>query len=482
FLGVRRPLRGRLARSTAASEPGTSRGIGKMRQNPEFYFKIMVVRLPMALLGGLAGFTLAIAQPQQSGPALTSQNSQAPYVAQYEGRITVRADGTATDLSTQRLKIQKRSAIQTVSQQQLSFIEGMETLDTVEAFTEKANGKRVSVDSSNILTRDAASGAPATYIRDLKFRTIIFPNVEVGDTLVMTHKRKITQALFPGQFVQAGLFPRSRAFTSIAVTVEAPDTLDLQVKTQGRSITHRTEQSGGIRRHTVVIAPDSYEPEEAGAVSPLDRDPAIFISTFTSYEEMGWAYGRAASPKAAVTPEIAALANEITKDIADKHGQAIAIDGWVKKNIRYVAVVLSLGRVVPHDAAAVFRNKFGDCKDMVTLMSALLAAKGIASEPVLINFGNAYTLPEPPTLAAINHVILYLPDFDLYDDPTASRAAFGVLPAEAYDKPVVRISAGTAKLAQTPAMRPDDHTIYARTRINVSADGIVTGETEQAGS
>jgi hypothetical protein len=50
-----------LARSPAASEPSTSRGIGKMRQNPEFYFKIMVVRLPMALLGGLAAFTLAIA-------------------------------------------------------------------------------------------------------------------------------------------------------------------------------------------------------------------------------------------------------------------------------------------------------------------------------------------------------------------------------------------------------------------------------------
>jgi hypothetical protein len=118
---------------------------------------------------------------------------------------------------------------------------------------------------------------------------------------------------------------------------------------------------------------------------------------------------------------------------------------------------------------------------MVTLMSALLAAKGIASEPVLINLGNAYTLREPPTLAAINHVMLYLPDFDLYDDPTASRAAFGVLSVEAYDKSVVRISAGTAKLAHTPAMKPDDHTIYTRTTINISADGTVTGETEQTG-
>ena len=69
-------------------------------------------------------------------------------------------------------------------------------------------------------------------------------------------------------------------------------------------------------------------------------------------------------------------------------------------------------------------NKFGDCKDKATLMSALLAAKGIASEAVLINFGESYKLPEPPTMVALNHVILYLPEFDLYDDPTAKF--FGV--------------------------------------------------------
>src|SRR5262249_17711470 len=145
----------------------------------------------------LSWLTLAVAETQQSAPA---QTSQAPYIAQYEGHITVRADRTATDIFTQRLKIQKRSAIQTVSQQQLSFVEGLETLYPVKAFTEKANGKRIPVEPSNILTRDAASGPSATYLRDLKLRTIIFPNVEVGDTLVMTHKRRITQALFPGQF------------------------------------------------------------------------------------------------------------------------------------------------------------------------------------------------------------------------------------------------------------------------------------------
>ena len=142
---------------------------------------------------------------------------------------------------------------------------------------------------------------------------------------------------------------------------------------------------------------------------------------------MGRAYAAAASPKSFVTPEIAALADDITKGIDDRRQQAIAIDAWMKKNIRYVAVFLALGRVVPNDAASVLRNKIGDCKDKATLMSALLAAKGIVSEAVLINLGGTYSLPEPPTMVALNHVILYLPEFDLYDDPTQNFAAFGVL-------------------------------------------------------
>jgi hypothetical protein len=60
-------------------------------------------------------------------------------------------------------------------------------------------------------------------------------------------------------------------------------------------------------------------------------------------------------------------------------------------------------------------------------------------------------------MVALNHVILY-PEFDLYDDPTANFAAFGVLAAENYDKPVVRVSAAGATLARTPAMQAQDHT------------------------
>ncbi len=425
-----------------------------------------------------------MAQSERNAPSQGAQSvdAQTPYALQYEGRVTVRTDRTATDVFTQRLKILTPSAIATVSQQQFTFVEGMQTLETVEAFTEKSDGTKVPVAPANIITRDAASGMQAVYMRDQKQRTIIFQDVQVGDTLVMTQRKETRQSLFPGYFFYADVFTRGRPYSSAQVIVEAPNDFDLRVSTIGAGLSDRVEEADGLRRHTIILSPQPYLPEEVRAVSPIDRDPVLLISTFKSYEEMGLVYGATALPKAAVTPEIAALADDITKGLADRRQQAAAIDAWMKKNIRYVAVYLSLGRVLPNDATSVLSNKFGDCKDKATLMSALLAAKGIVSETVLMNFGSTYTLPEPPTLVALNHAILYLPEFDLYDDPTQNFAAFGILAAETYDKPVVRVGTRGATLARTPAMKPEDHTNHAATIINVAADGTVTGQTEESGT
>jgi hypothetical protein len=421
----------------------------------------------------------APAAPTGARSAIAGQPAPPPFTLQYDGHIVVRADRSAAETFTKRLKILTPGAVATASQQQFNYVAEMENLEVAEAFTEKSDGTKVPVGATNIITRDGASGLPATYMRDLKQRTIIFQNVEVGDTLVMTTTKETRQSLFPGQFFYSGVFARNAPTTAARVIVEAPDDFDLQVRAVGAALHDSIEEASGIRRHVVTLTPQPYLPAEIRAVSPVDEDPLLLVSTFRSYREMGLAYAAAALAKAEVTPQIAALADDITKGIDDRRQQAVAIDTWMKKNIRYVAVYLSVGRVVPNDAATVLMNRYGDCKDKATLMAALLAAKGIASEAVLINLGNAYTLPEPPTMAVLNHVILYLPEFDLYDDPTARNAAFGVLAAETYDKPVVRVGANGAVLAHTPAMRPQDHIAHSHTTIKIAADGSITGETEE---
>jgi hypothetical protein len=72
------------------------------------------------------------------------------------------------------------------------------------------------------------------------------------------------------------------------------------------------------------------------------------------------------------------------------------------------------------------------------LLVALMRARGIAADPVLINFGNSYTLPGAPVIGAFTHCITYLPEWDIYADTTAGGAPFGTLPFQDYGKPVVQ--------------------------------------------
>ena len=351
--------------------------------------------------------------------------AQPPFTVQYEviGQSGKTAPPRKSRPGGSRLT---QSAVQTLSQQQLQFIEGMEKIETVEAFTEKSDGRRIPVDA-NIITRDGASGLQATYVPDLKVRTMIFPDVSVGDTLVMTNKAETLQNVFPGQFIDSDIFPRSQSLSSVQVTIEAPDTIDLAVGATGNGATDKVELVDGSRLHSISIVPAPYEPEEPGAVSPLDREPALMVSTFHSYAELGKSLRECG-------------VSQDSGDAGDcrfgrrNHQERRWPSGSGGRDRRLGEEEHPLCRDLPVDRprSCRMRPSAGAPQQVRRLQGqsdvdgGAARRQGIASEAALINLGDAYTLPRPPTLAALNHVIL-VPEFDLYDDPTANTSAFGAV-------------------------------------------------------
>ena len=158
------------------------------------------------------------------------------------------------------------------------------------------------------------------------------------------------------------------------------------------------------------------------------------------------------------------MADEITAGTSGRREQAQKIYDWVSTHIRYVAVFLGNGGYEPHEAIKILENGYGDCKDHVVLLEALLKAKGIASVPVLINSGNRYRAPETATPALFNHVLSYLPEFDLYADSTTGVAPFGTLPADEYGKPVARADEIGASLTTLPLVTTEENQENCRQR------------------
>ena len=220
--------------------------------------------------------------------------------------------------------------------------------------------------------------------------------------------------------------------------------------------------------------PQPFHPDEPGAVSASDINSYLGISSFPDWPAVGRAFCERAESQAKVTPEIAALAENITRGQASRRDQAQAIFDWIAANIRYVSISLGSGGLVPRSVQSIVANRYGDCKDHSTLMLALLAAKGIDAEYALININSSYRSLQTPVLS-FDHVIAYIPEFNLYSDPTANRTSFGMLPSVLHDKPVLRCARGNSTSSRTPPAVAEANAVTVETQVTVHQDGSASG-------
>ena len=233
---------------------------------------------------------------------------------------------------------------------------------------------------------------------------------------------------------------------------------------------------GGKTRRVWHYHSDMPAKRESSAVDELSDQPHIEVTTLADYAALGTLYARLFQEKSKVTPEISALADKLTNGITDRRAQAKALYEWVSSYIQYVDIVLGAGGFVPHEASAVLSNGYGDCKDHVMLLQALLAAKGIKSSPVLIAAGvNRFKLPPAASPFLFDHLIIYIDEFRLFVDSTARYAPFGVLPVMDSGKKVLVVDGGETVI--TPVVSATNSSLAADVAVTLNADGSADGDT-----
>ncbi len=79
---------------------------------------------------------------------------------------------------------------------------------------------------------------------------------------------------------------------------------------------------------------------------------------------------------------------------------------WVQKNIKYVAFEDGLGGFVPREANDIFEKKYGDCKDMASIITAMLNHAKLPGYLTWIGSRDIpYTYDEMPSPNCDNHMI-----------------------------------------------------------------------------
>ncbi|UVW29139.1 DUF3857 and transglutaminase domain-containing protein [Massilia sp. H6] len=383
----------------------------------------------------------------------------------FHQHFTVEADGSYLLEAELVQHIGSAAAIGLHAEQFVGFNASLDDVLAIEAWTAKADGRRVPVASYQIREQQEAASQQAPMFQDTRVKVVIFPAVAVGDTLHLRYRLRRHTPLFPGQFEHFTAAHRVPA-RDMRLSYDLPASMALHADAVGFE-QEPGDSRPGRRRTSWRYVDGGNKRVEHGSVSHLDYGNRLAVTTFADYAALALAYS--ARAKAAAQPDAAIeqLAADIVQGILDPHARAIALSDWVRRNIRYVAVYLGRGGVVPHSAPAVLANRYGDCKDQAALLQALLAAAGMPASAALVNSGTAYRLPLVPTLGVLDHVIVYVPQLQLYLDPGAAGVAGGLLPPALLGKPVVLADSGA--FAMTPVFQPARSRTL--TRVDLAPDG-----------
>ncbi len=367
-----------------------------------------------------------------------------------------------------RLELQALTAegAQAVTKAQVGFNSALDELKIIQAKTIKSDGREIKVETNGFAVQKgySAPGVGVT-LPEWEIREINFPDVKAGDKVFREVVQTSIKSSLPGfQNFQAFLLPAFDA-DEMTVRIEAPQSLKLSVAANP-SLTMSIENGKQIWIGKFSNKATTYDDN---ASSIRLRIPYVMVSTMGSNQDLGQRFAAAMIEKAVVTPEIDALAKRLTANATTDEQKVRAVYDWVRKEIKYAALFLGVGGWVPNDTTHIMSKRYGDCKDHVTLMHALLKAVGVESRPALIYTVFEYELDPVPV--GFDHVISYVPSLQKFLDPTAMNTPYEGLPYSAYGKPVVVSDGKQTEVLKVPALRKMDNTVLSQTNIKIAASG-----------
>ncbi|MEO6923961.1 MAG: DUF3857 and transglutaminase domain-containing protein, partial [Bryocella sp.] len=221
--------------------------------------------------------------------------------------------------------------------------------------------------------------------------------------------------------------------------------------------------------------------------------PGLAVPQDGTWQGIGEWYEALAKDRLSPTAEVSAKAVELTQGKTDFYDKAEAIGEFVQKQIRYFDIEVGVGGFMPHLSGDIFHDRYGDCKDHASLLSAMLSAVGIHSALVLVDSERGVIDPGAPSLMG-DHMIgaIEIPDGYtspklhsvitastgkryLIFDPTWTFTPFGQLEDNLQGSTAVLLEGGKSQIIHLPVLSPDLNHVTRTARLQLAADGTLEG-------
>jgi hypothetical protein len=456
--------------------------------------KLLVATAFLALTGsafaGTPQWVRDIARTQL--PAYDAETHAA--VLLNEQIVNVNADGNTHTIHRYAVKILRESgrdhgakAVYFDSDTKLTYFKG---------WTITASGQEYEVKEKDAL--EASIGSGVLY-DDNRTKVMKMPGSDPGSVVAWEYEQKERPYTFQDLF----FFQEDIPVKTARLTVNLP--AGWEVKSYFVNYPE-AKSSGGGSSYTweMTDVPGlKHEPGMPSMRSVMARLGVNFIApgnsekSHASWKDVGTWYYNLAMPRRNVTPEIQQTVQKLTAGKTTVFDKVRALGAFAQRDVRYVAIEIGIGGHQPHFATDIFANKYGDCKDKVTLLGSMLKEAGLESNYVLVNTTRGLISPTYPTHQIFNHVIIavQIPESEklppdgsyslinhpklgrlLIFDPTDDMTRVGMLPTYLQGDYGLLVTQSGGELVDLPLQPPDANQLRRTAKLTLAPTGELSGE------
>ncbi|HVP69511.1 MAG TPA: DUF3857 domain-containing protein [Anaeromyxobacteraceae bacterium] len=369
--------------------------------------------------------------------------------------------------------------------QGLSYVPGRQDLRVERARVWKPDGTLVEAHQE----ADHSTSEPWYRLYyDTRARVVSFPALAAGDVLELSWRIDdvASENLLSDYFGEVVPFADSVRKLESRYVLLAPEGRPIYANEVSLPGLERTERvlPGGVRERRFTARALPRTNPEPGMPGPGEVGRYVHVSTYASWADVAKFYEGLVREQLRPGPEVRATAGRIAAEVkaaapaglsdAELRRELVrAVYDYVVTNTRYVGLEFGIHGYKPYPVDQVLVRRFGDCKDKASLMHALLEVLGIDSRLVLLRMRRLGSVPaQPASLAVFNHAILYVPEFDLWLDGTATGSGSRELPGEDRGATALVVNpGGPPTFTVVPDSRVDDNRLQSEYRIVIARDG-----------
>lgn len=360
-------------------------------------------------------------------------------------------------------------------------------LKDLEAYTKVPDGSKYKkIKVSDIKTENAISRG--IFYDDVKQSFFDFPSLIKGAIAYETHKELHKDVHLLSPFYFASYMPVIESKFSVSF----PADMDVRyiIKNDPSKKISMTESKKGKTRTFEFTASNIKMFDRFGnGPTRAYYEPHVIIH-IASYNENGntvpflgsvedlyrWNYSFLKGINEKPSPVLKHLADSLTAGVKTDREKAHKIYKWVQDHIKYVAFEEGLEGFIPRQAADVCLKKYGDCKDMSSLLTALMQIAGLDAHFTWIGTRDIpYEYSEVPLPIVDNHMIsaVKLNNEWIFLDGTDPNCEFGY-PTHAIQGKQALIAFDEKKfeVVKVPEMEASRSKLVDSTFISITDNGI----------